>query len=378
MSFESVSNTSSRGEPSERSVRHLTLAHDRAHGGMPHAAALDFSVSLNPLGPPAVVKEALHNGLDGLRRYPDPDARVLRDAIAAAEHIPVNAMLPGNGSAELIPLLITARSARRVLIIAPTFGEYEWAARHAGAEVVVAELSESDGFDPARLQPQWPRLLQDVDLVFVCNPNNPSGTLASKRHVLELRDACAASGAVLVVDEAFIELTDDPSGASVAQEASRDAHLIVLRSLTKSFAVPGLRLGYLVAAPETVEAARAQQQPWPLNSLAVDLGARLVGQAAYLAQSRTALSAWRAELVARLYAIPGLRVFPSATNFLLCKITDAHSDSSTVCEWLQRRGITVRNCDSFQGLEPGRFIRVAVRHSDDNRRLIAALREALG
>jgi threonine-phosphate decarboxylase len=152
----------------------------------------------------------------------------------------------------------------------------------------------------------------------------------------------------------------------------------VLRSLTKAFAIPGLRLGYLVASTSLVRALRDAQQPWPLNAFAVAVGTPLFSETAYLARSRRAVAEFRSELQRLLGEIAGIHPFPSTTNFVLCKLTVPEMTSSELCERLAQQGILIRNCDSFAGLEPGRFVRIAVRTQEDNERLVKALRQLLG
>ncbi|MBI2495967.1 MAG: threonine-phosphate decarboxylase [Candidatus Omnitrophica bacterium] len=362
-----------------------TLVRTRIHGGNPWELIrrrrfskdeiVDFSVDLNPLGFPAGVRDAVLKCLDDIQCYPDPDARALSQAIAAYHQVPVEVVLPGNGSAELITLVTRLQPLTKALVVVPTFTEYEWAAEQAGAVVSYQSLEEADGFQLNVAAANWPDGLRGVDLVFLCNPNNPTGIALPKDKVLQLAHRCLAAGALLIVDEAFMEFVEQPELCSVVPDAASLSHVMVLRSLTKLFAVPGLRLGYLVACPSIVERLRALQQPWPLNTFALAVGAQLFNETDYIGRSRRTITALRGELDRSFRAIPGLAPFPSVTNFILCKLTDERITSDELCERLARRGILIRNCDDFTGLEPGRWIRLAVRTQDENARLTAALRE---
>lgn len=359
----------------------------RTHGGNPwelmraaglsRAQVVDFSVDINPLGFPPRVRSIILDHVEAIQDYPDPSARALREALAAFHQVPAEAILPGNGSAELITLVAHLRPFTKALVVAPTFTEYALALEPLGVEVVSLTAREADSFEVDESRETWDRLLQTVDAVFLCNPNNPTGTVLPKDRVLKLAQWCQARGALLVVDEAYAELTDRPDEVSIASEAPALGDIIVLRSLTKAFAVPGLRLGYLIASPDLVEALRARQSAWPLNTFALAVGPHLVDETDYLARSRQAIAQWRAELVASLQAVDGLRPFPSVTNFLLCKLMDPALDASSLASALAPRGILIRVCDDFTGLESGRFIRLAVRRPEENERLAAALHEEL-
>jgi len=365
----------------------ISLAQTRSHGGNlwelrrqrrgSKNQILDFSVDINPLGFPAVVRAVILEHLDEIRYYPDPDACEFRDAIAAHHRVPVETILPGNGAAELISLLARVRQANKVLIIVPTFGEYEWAMNQVGATILPVHTTEASGFHLEMTQHDWPQLLDGVDLVFLCNPNNPTGVAIPKDAVLELARRCREAGAWLIVDEAFVEFVEQPDAMSVVSDASRQEHLIVLRSLTKLFAIPGLRLGYVVASPLIVERLRALQPAWPLNTFALAVGAEVLQQFDYVARSRRLVIERRDELTRLLGTLPHLRPLPSVTNFLLCKLMDAEITSSALCDQLAGQGLLLRNCDSFTGLEPGRFIRVAVRTQEENLQLVSVLHKVL-
>jgi threonine-phosphate decarboxylase len=366
-----------------------TASRQRIHGGA--SAALDFSVDVNPFGPPESVRTTVMAHLEAIQRYPDPHARGLREALATSHGLGPESILPGNGSAELIALIVQALRPTRgersrtttALVIAPTFTEYEWALEQAGASIRYAITQEADGFRWPESLDGWMPPLDDTDVVFLCNPNNPTGVAMPRDRVLELAARCEAHQTTLVVDEAFVEWTDPTSGYHTSEQISvvsavcEYEGLIVLRSLTKLFAVPGLRIGYLAAGPDVVERLRRHQSAWPLNIFALAVGEQLVKETAYVARSRRLVRDATQELFESLRRLPGLHPFPTSTNFILCKLTTTHLTSSALCAQLAQRGMAVRNCDDFTGLEPGRFIRIGVRTPADNARLVTALREVL-
>lgn len=350
----------------------------RLHGGGPREQRLvDFSVDVNPLGFPESVRATVTAHIEAIQRYPDPHARALRQALATSHRLGAESILPGNGSAELIALIVQALRPTTALVVAPTFTEYEWALEQAGTSIRCAITQEADTFRWAESLDGWIPSLDGIDLVFLCNPNNPTGVAIPRDRVLELAARCQEHHTTLVVDEAFIEWTDTPEQISVISAVSDNARLIVLRSLTKLFAVPGLRIGYMAATSALVERFRHHQSAWPLNTFALAVGKQLMKETAYVTRSRQLVRQSVEELLEALRHLPGLHPFPSSTNFILCKLAVPHPTSSELCAQLAQRGMAVRNCDDFTGLELGRFIRIGVRTLADNARLVAALREIL-
>lgn len=331
----------------------------------PVESFLDFSQNINPLGPPSGVLEAARAAISSATTYPDASYAELRRSLADYLGVDGDHVLPTNGGAEALFLaaLGLARSgARRALIPEPTFSEYAAAAHAAGLEVARRQAwrEERAGFylDTGAL-----RDLAASDVVFLCNPNNPTGTALPREKVLEVADEAGEAGATLVVDEAFADFAPEISVA-----AGAGANLVVARSFTKFFAVPGLRLGCLI----TPEAKRygALQPSWPVNVAAEAAGIAACSDPGFARRSLEAVSELRTELRAGLEAITGLRAFEGAANFLLVR------GPAGMPERLARRGVLVRGCEPFESLGP-EYFRVAVRGGEENRRLLEALRAEL-
>jgi threonine-phosphate decarboxylase len=330
---------------------------------VPERDLLDFSQNINPLGAPAGALEAARRALqEGAGRYPDLEYPELRAALAAYLGVPSAKVVPTNGGAEA--LFLAARIPRaggKALILEPTFSEYAAAARAAGLEPVrrVARRRE----DCFRLDLAALEDLEGVALVFLCNPNNPSGDALTREEVLEVAERVYEEDAVLVVDEAF---ADFAPGTGVAAEVNEG--LCVARSFTKFFAVPGLRLGCLVCAVP----ARVQEfQPsWSVNAVAAAAGAAAVRDRDFAYASIASTRRLREELFETLQALPGLTPFPGAANFLLVR------GPAGLSERLARRKVLVRGCEPFLGLGP-EYFRVAVRGAAQNERLVAEIREEL-
>ncbi|MBI3332620.1 MAG: threonine-phosphate decarboxylase [Candidatus Omnitrophica bacterium] len=318
---------------------------------------LDFSADLNPLGPPPDLGVLIQEAQGQIAWYPEPTYEEFREAAGRLHRADPAAILPGNGTADLIHLISRWRAGEDAAVAAPTFTEYERA--------VLANGGRITPLDRARL-------------LFLCNPNNPTGTVQPREELLKVAEACERRGAFLVVDEAYMDLVEDPLRYSMIRDLARFSRLIVLRSMTKSFAIPGLRVGYLAASPGIVAGLRDLQPPWPMNGLAASVGARLLERGEpFLAQTRQALKRFRDSLREDLAGLGGIRPSPSSANFFLCRLEDPGWSNRRLADQLKERGILIRSCDDFTGLEPGRFIRVAVRRREENERLVGALREIL-
>jgi L-threonine-O-3-phosphate decarboxylase len=322
---------------------------------------LDFSVNKNPLGASPRALRAL--ALVDPSAYPDPRCLRLRAGLAAAHDVPPEEVLPGNGSVELIWLLAQVYLAPGdvALVVGPTFGEYEAAARQAGAGVTRADAQEVDAFrpDPARIADTIRRAAPR--LVYLCNPNNPTGQALEAGEVRQLLDALGDG--LLVVDEAYVELADGVE--SVAPLRGDDRRLVVLRSLTKSHGLAGLRLGYLLADRAVTESLGSARPPWSVSSFAQAAGVAALGDEEHVERGRQLARRARAWLVDRLERL-GLHCVPTRTSYWLVRV----GDGRRVREELLRRGILVRDTRSF-GLPA--YIRVAARPIEECERLLAVL-----
>ena len=348
---------------------HAGGRHHGAHGDLvsrhldvPFGELLDFSQNINPLGPPQDALEAARQALcEEAGRYPDLEYTVLRRALAEYLGISAERVVPTNGGAEALFLAAAAARVGGVLVLEPTFSEYAAAARASGKEVVrrVARRPESDfGFEPGTLED-----MSGVSVVFLCNPNNPTGDSLGRRQVLELASRVREAGATLIVDEAFADFSPGISVSSMVDE-----HLWVARSFTKFFAIPGLRLGCLVC--DDPGRVKALQPSWPVNAVAAAAGIAAASNVGFAETSVEGVARLRRGLFGALDRLPGLHPFPGAANFLLVRGPDG------LPERLARRGVLVRGCSPFIGLGP-EYFRVAVRGEAENSRLVAQIKEEL-
>ncbi len=361
--------------------------------GLEATAMLDFSANVNFLGPTPDVMAAARRAVDEMAWYPlDPPAP-LRRAAAAFLDVPEDQVILGNGASELIFLLMAHLRPRQVLIIGPTFTEYERAARAWGAEVDVLWLPEAEDFrlsfrllDRADVRAR----IQKADLVFVCDPNNPTGSSLDREVRDSLLDAAAEAGTVVFVDESFLAFTAEwPTGSAThsagwggakdpgATGPGTDTHLVVLHSFTKILAMPGLRVGALVVSPERAAEIAPRTPPWNINCVA-QAAAMTAFVDPHLAPAAPAATAEaRATLADGLASLRSVEcVLPADANFLCVRLTSPAAGDIAV-RLRDQHGVLVRDLSSFPGMGP-RYLRVAVRASDDNHRLLTAWRTAAG
>jgi threonine-phosphate decarboxylase len=351
-------------------AQHPGGRHHGAHGDLVSRSLnvsvgqlLDFSQNINPFGAPHEALEAARRALyEESGRYPDLEYAGLRRSLASYLGVPEGRIVPTNGGAEALFLAArTAGRGGRALVLEPTFSEYAAAARASGMQPVhrlARRREEGFRWDPTTLED-----LEGISLVFLCNPNNPTGDALGYGEVMELAARVREAGAVLVVDEAFADFVP---GISVA--AMVDEGLWVARSFTKFFAIPGLRLGCLVC--EDPGRVKAFQPSWPVNAVAAAAGIAAAEDRDFAEAAIAGVARLRRDLFEALATIDGLRPFPGAANFLLVRGPDG------LPARLARRGVLVRGCGPFDGLGPGYF-RVAVRGEAENVRLVAAIREEL-
>ncbi len=350
------------------------------HGGNVYKAAqekrvsveqiIDFSASINPLGPPASVHRAIRSALKQIVHYPDPDCRKLRLELSLQRGVDSDMILVGNGSTELIHLLPRALAIKSALIIGPTFEEYARALMDAGSLVQYVHARREQRFRPP-LQAVLERLSakpSKFDAVFLCNPNNPTGQVMNRRALGELAEVVERQQGWLIVDEAFIDYCQEQSVVSMLREHPR---LVVLRSLTKFYAMPGLRIGYLLGASKVVAQIKDRQPPWSVNSLAQEVSCAVLQDGTYAMKSRAFMKSERSRLMRGLRSLSGPRVYSSAANFVLIELPVSIC-ADEVTDRLGCEKLLVRDCSTLPGLT-ARMIRVAVRTATENRRLLAAL-----
>ena len=327
---------------------------------------LDFSASISPLGLPDGVAEAILGSLEQAGRYPDPFCRALRRELGTAFGVPPEWVLCGSGAGDLIERLVRAVRPKRAVVTAPTFSEYPASLRRMDCEIVEHPLSPETGF---RLTEGVLReLTDDTDLVFLCEPNNPTGVTTDPALLHEILARCDRCGALLAVDECFNALLSDP-GAHTLSPYLAEHRLILLNAFTKSHSMAGIRLGFcLCRDTELLERIRQSGQPWPVSSIAQVAGIAALRNREYPLRLRNLLEEQRPILRAGLAKLGATQITGEA-NYLLFR----HSDLR-LADKLEKAGILIRRCEDFSGLGPG-WYRVAVRTAEENQKLLQAIRQ---
>lgn len=339
-----------------------------AHGGdlLAHAGVtLDFSVNLSPLGLQPQVIDALLAATPTFDAYPDPHCRALTAATAQMENIAPERICFGNGAADLIIRLCTALRPKHALVTAPAFSEYEKAVLEVGGTVSHHQLSPENGYQITAAMAD--SITAQMDMVFLCNPNNPTGRLATADAIPTVLAKCAQVGAILVVDECFLSFTDAKSCKNLLESYD---NLIVLKAFTKMYCMAGLRLGYVLTSPVLRDTIAKYGQSWSVSTPAQVAGVAALQLTDLPARTRVAVDAERAWLVAQLADLP-ITPLPADANFMLLQT------ERDIWQPLHDLGILTRNCTNFHGLQ-GHYVRIGLKNRPENVQLVEALRRVTG
>jgi threonine-phosphate decarboxylase len=345
--------------------------------GVPHL--LDFSASINPLGPSPAALRAIDDAAPLLQHYPDPACWGVRQALANHWQRPAEEFLVGNGSIELIHLLPDALPIRHLLVVGPTFSEYATAMRRSGGRVTMVMGERAEAYRPPLEQVMAAMSgtvgtvtgRRAIDAVLLCNPNSPTGYACTAAAVLRLARLATRRRIWCIVDETFAEYCADSSILSHVLPA----RTIVLRSFTKFYGLPGLRVGYAVARKAIIEQMGAHQPPWSVNMLAQRAAVAALRDVRHAGRSLRFMDREKARLRKGLEQLPGCSVFPSEANFILMELPGGQK-AGLVVSALRRQGLLVRDCSRVPGLNV-RSVRVAVRTKAENNRLLGALAAVL-
>ncbi|CAH2712961.1 Threonine-phosphate decarboxylase [Neobacillus rhizosphaerae] len=327
----------------------------------------DFSANINPLGPPPILKEKWMEFYQEIFVYPDPYAIQLKKRIENLEQVPVESILIGNGGAELITLVARMLAGKRVLLVQPTFSEYEKACQANKCEVLYHQLCEPHfelNLDELRAK------LAHVDAMFLCNPNNPTGIQYPRSTILSIIEECKMHNCLVILDEAFFDFLIEYD--SFIPYISKFSNLIIIRSLTKMFAIPGIRLGYLVAQPDTILMLSQLQSHWSINTIALRAGELCLENESFIKLTQEYINNERKRIF-EFFKKNEFGVSSSNVNFYLLR-DPFLNDQFKLFEFLLHKAIVPRHTFNFPGLE-GRWLRFAIKGCEENNHLMEVLAE---
>lgn len=347
------------------------------HGGniYENKVSYDFSVNINPLGINENVKNAILNGISNLENYPEIGSNKLCKEIGNLFSVSENEVVCGNGASELIYAIMRSFNISKLTLISPSFSGYENAADSLNIKINYFNLNESDDF--IFTDKQVENLLNQLksfkpDLLILTNPNNPNGALICKNHLLKILDFCKEKNILVLIDECFIELTEKSKDLSFVNDSIVYDNLIVLRAFTKSFAIPGIRLGYCICKSENILKIKKQLPEWNVSVLAQIAGLKCIEKINYLDEAKKVICKERNFLENELKLL-GFKVFHSDANFVLFKIPIDWAFSKTIVyelkEKLLKKEILIRDCSDYKSLNKG-FYRIAVKKHCENELLI--------
>lgn len=335
-----------------------------------------FASNVNPLGMSPVMKRALQEHIDVLSEYPDREYKELKEAIHAYTGTTSSHILPGSGTTELIVTFITTIKPKKTIVIEPTYSEYKRDLKTVKSEIVDYVLTEDKNFQ-IDIKDLCGQIDSSVDMVILCNPNNPTSTCITVEQIQTLAEKCKACSAFLLVDETYVEFVRDVSAISAIPLVEDYNNLIILRGVSKFFASPGLRLGYACTSNEKlIHYIRRHNQPWAINSIAAYAGTVMFTDTEYQKKTRELISQENSLICSALRARKTIKVFPPAANFILLKLQKEGLTSAMVFDHCIRKGLMIRDCSNFSGLG-SEYIRFCFLRPEDDDLLVNTLLEIL-
>ncbi|MEG0236844.1 threonine-phosphate decarboxylase CobD [Cetobacterium sp.] len=330
---------------------------------------LDYSSNINPLGVPSSFKKAVIENFETLEKYPDIDYVELRTAIGNYNNCHIDHVVVGNGATEVLFLYMKAVKAKKVLIIAPTFAEYERAARAAGRDVKFFPLSKDFSLNENMLLD----FITDEDVVVMCNPNNPTGKFQNLEKIKKLADFLERKNKKLFIDEAFIEFVDNWKDKTAF--LLKHKNVFILRALTKFFALPGVRLGYGLTYDEAIlNEIKNIREPWSVNGVAEIAGKTMLLDTLYIHETENWIKKEKLWFYEELCKIDNIEVTPTETNFILVKLLNDNAKSFR--KKMIENGVLVRDASNFMFLDES-YIRLAIKDRKKNEQVLEALRRVL-
>ena len=340
--------------------------------GFKREEILDFSSSVNPLGPSKKALEAAKKAFSQIAAYPDSNSNELRRTIANHfEGLTKDNVIVGNGSTELMYLFAETflNKGDKVIIPAPTFGEYEGAVRKAGETPKFVKLNKDFNIETSTFINE----MAGAKLVFLCNPNNPTSMLIPAETITEIIESAMKQNTLVFLDEDFLEFVENEKALSMINKIKKYPNLFILRSFTKIFGLTGLRIGYGIASPEIISLLSCAKIPWNVNCLAQAAAVAALKDEEHLHITKDFIKKEKSQLLSELSKISSFKIFPADANFFFIDIKKSGLTAAELTSKLLNQGILIRDCTSFTGVDQY-FIRIAVKTRMENERLIEVLK----
>lgn len=335
---------------------------------IPKESIISFSANVNPLGISPNLKATLSEHLDAITTYPDREYTSLRTCIANYVHSEAENIIVGNGSTELISLFIQIEHPKKAMIIGPTYSEYEREIFLGGGTTHYYPLKEKDDFK-LNLEDFMEHLNESIDLLVICNPNNPTSSAINRQEMRRILDVCKQYDIFVMVDETYVEFADNVSDTTSIPLTNYYNNIIILRGTAKFFAAPGLRLGYAVTGNhDLIKAINTRKNPWTINSLAVIAGELMFADQEYIKKTRELILAERKRIYEKFSHSGMFKAYPPNANFLLAKILRNDLTSQDLFDRAIRQGMMIRDCSTFPFLDQ-KYIRFCFMMPKDNDRL---------
>lgn len=340
--------------------------------GIPKESITSFSANVNPLGISPLLRAEIASHLDVLQSYPDREYTSLRKSIAAYANTSYENIVLGNGSTELISLFIRLEAPKKALIVGPTYSEYERSVTIGGGQAIYYALKESLDFE-LDLKDFLSKLNDSIDLLILCNPNNPTSSVIDTLSMRLILDCCMEHGIFVMVDETYIEFTENITNYSAVSLANDYSNLIVLRGVSKFFAAPGLRLGYAITGNrDLITRFNTQSNPWTINSIAAYAGEVMYRDTSYIEETRNLISSERTRIYEIMKESADYKVYKPYANFILAKILNPEVTSNVLFERCIKEGMMIRDCSTFPFLNE-RYIRFCFMKPEMNEKLLEIL-----
>lgn len=333
---------------------------------------ISFSANVNPLGISTKLKEGIKEHIDCITTYPDREYASLRNCIADYCGCEAESVIVGNGSTELISLFVKIENPKKALILGPTYSEYEREISLVGGKTIYYPLKEENDFalDTADF---ISKLTEDIDMVIICNPNNPTGTAISSSEMRKILDACMACHIFVMVDETYVEFAEDVSKISAVGLTRTYGNIAILRGTSKFFASPGLRLGYAICSnADLISEINKRKDPWTINSIAVVAGTLMFTDKEYIDKTRKLITSERDRMYKLFEESSRFKPYKPEGNFMLLKILEDGLTSGELFDRCIKKGLMIRDCSTFPYLGEN-YIRFCFMNPSDNDKLVETL-----